>query len=64
MSLEALVHESLDNAKDNGYDVLLAGPAFDIAVDLLEYDAQFEGHWVGQIIPHVESWQQKQGVTS
>jgi uncharacterized protein YciU (UPF0263 family) len=61
---EQSVHEALDNAKDNGYSVFLAGTAYEVACDMTEYDAQFEDHSPMDLVPHVETWQAKQGETT
>lgn len=63
-TLEQSVHEALDNAKDSGYTVFLAGTPYDIACDMVDYAAQFEDHSPMELVPHVETWQSKQGVTS
>lgn len=64
MTLEQIVHEQLDNAKDNGYSVLLAGSVQDIADDLLQYSAELEDYMSKDVWPHIVSWQSKQGVSS
>lgn len=62
--LEQRVHEALDNAKENGYTVFLAGTPQEIADDLIEYCQPLEDVLSYFIIPHVITWQQKQGETS
>ncbi len=59
--LERVVHEELDNAKDNGYTVFLAGSAYEIACDMTEYSATFEDHSPNDLVPHIKTWQAKQG---
>jgi uncharacterized protein YciU (UPF0263 family) len=61
-NLESLVNEALDNAKDNGYDVFLAGSPEAIADDLVMFDAALEDQAPVHLIPHVITWQRKQGV--
>lgn len=60
-AIETLVYERLDNAKDNGYTVFLAGSPADIASDLIEFDSECENHLEGELIPHIISWQAKNG---
>lgn len=64
MDLEQLVHQSLDNAKENGYTVFLAGTPQEIADDLIEYCQPLENVLSYFIIPHVISWQHKQGAAA
>lgn len=61
--LEQRVHGALDNAKENGYTVFLAGTPQEIADDLIEYCQALEDVLSYFIIPHVIAWQQKQGET-
>ncbi len=53
--LKAAVFESLKNAIDNGYD-MKALDAAQIAVDLADYDPQFEGCDQTQLTPIIEYW--------
>jgi hypothetical protein len=62
--LEQQVHEALDNAKDSGYTVFLAGSAYEIACDMIDCSDQFEDHLPDTLVPFVQSWQSKQGATS
>lgn len=63
-NLEQRVHEALDNAKENGYTVFLAGTPQEIADDLIEYCQPLEDVLSYYIIPHVITWQQKRGESS
>ena len=56
--LENTVHEALDNALDNGYD-MLKFTNMQIAIDLIEFDAVLEKHSAEELIPHIESWRFK-----
>jgi hypothetical protein len=60
-TLEQIVHEALDNAKDNGY-ALTEDPLV-IADDLVEYHQSLETFPPCALTAHVKSWQAKQGVT-
>jgi uncharacterized membrane protein len=62
-TLEQLVHEALDNAKDNGYSVFLLGSPQEIADDLIEYSV-LDDHLSGDLIPHIETWQANEGSPS
>lgn len=63
-SLESLVHEALDNAKDNGYSVLLGQSPQEIAEDMIEFDATFEEYYIiDDLIPYILSWQSIEGNT-
>jgi hypothetical protein len=62
-TLEQVVYQSLDNAQDNGYGEFLQGPPAAIADDMLELDTSVQGHTADALIPFIQSWQAKQGVT-
>lgn len=53
--LKAKIYESLNSAIDNGYE-LNDWPAEQIAQDLSEYDAFFEGYLEPELVPHIVSW--------
>jgi hypothetical protein len=55
---EAAVHESLDTAIDNGYE-LDEWPAWNIADDLKDYDATFEEADPKDLLPHIKTWLEK-----
>lgn len=59
---EAQVHASNDRAVENGYD-LFSWSAEEIAVDLADYDSDFEGVPVEITIPFIRSWFVKHGRT-
>jgi hypothetical protein len=55
------VHSALDNAIDNGYPENLVRDAMEVAEELYGYFDEFRqsGVTVEAIIPHVQSWQEK-----
>ena len=53
-----LVHRALDNATDNGYDVLHVGTDLVAAEDIVQYDADLEDRSAEDIEPHVKSWRE------
>ena len=64
-NLQALVHESLDNAMENGYfepGMSLHGLSNEeLAGDMLDYDATFGNLDVEieDLVPHIQTWWQK-----
>lgn len=52
-----LLRSSLDQALDNGYDNTLTNSPIEIASDLGDYDARFEGIDPNSIADLVENWQ-------
>lgn len=56
--LEKLVHENLDNALENGYDLTGWLPR-EIAEDITECCADLEDRKHDDLIPHIESWLDK-----
>lgn len=54
---EKQVHDALNRAAENEYDFKVTGESAEqIAWDLMEYDAEFEGCDDRELIPHIESW--------
>lgn len=64
MNLQQIVHEALDNAKENEYfekgGDLYGLNAIAIAIDLQRYCSDCENYSVGQLTSHVETWLSKQ----
>lgn len=55
-NLQEIVHQALDNAKANGYDMTGWNPDV-VAEDLVQYDAGLEGIHDSLLIVHVITWQ-------
>ena len=56
--IEKGIHQALDNAIENGYD-LLEWSDDDISEDLHEYDSDYEEITPGDILPYVKTWREK-----
>lgn len=52
---EAAVHDALDRAVENGYD-LKTWHEVDIAHDLTAHDCEFESRSVDEVLPHILTW--------
>lgn len=63
MNLQQRVHEALNNAKENGYfdaGMELHGlEAEKIADDMIALDSDFEKFSVEELVPHIQSWLEK-----
>lgn len=55
---QGMVDESMANAIDNGYS-FDEWSAEEIARDIAEYDSQFEGVPIEEIIPLIKEWKEK-----
>lgn len=55
MNIEKRVHESLDNAIENGVEILRWSDSI-VAHDLLKHDADLEDLTKEQLLPHIASW--------
>lgn len=62
MTIEERVHESLDNAIDNGVEILRWHDNT-IAHDLIKHDADLEDLTEEQLLPHIASWRKKKETT-
>lgn len=54
-TLGEMVHAALNTAKANGYNMALLTDE-QIAVDLCDYDVDFEGMDTTLLIPHIQTW--------
>jgi hypothetical protein len=54
-TIERMVYQALDNARENGYDQRFLTPE-DIAHDLTDCDADLGGAHVNDLLPHIASW--------
>jgi hypothetical protein len=60
-TLESQVHESLDNSVENGYgDAMAEMTDAQVADDLIQLDCALEGYTQVDLVPHVQTWRQKQ----
>ena len=55
MDLRQRVFESNDNAVENGYEIDV-WPAWKIAEDISEYDAELESFTHAELLPHITAW--------
>lgn len=57
MNLQQTVYESLNNARENGYD-LTTWDSEEIAEDLMQYDTGCENSTVEELVPHINKWKE------
>lgn len=55
--LQFQVFNSLDTAVANGYEDVIKWPAEQVAADLQEYDATYQGIEPAKLVPYVREWQ-------
>jgi hypothetical protein len=58
---QEMVNESMRKALDNNYAEIRTWSAEDLAIDMLDYDATFEGCSLEDVLPLVENWLERNG---
>lgn len=52
--IPVLVNDSIARAYENGYDLFSLLTDYEIAIDMISYDADFEDYDVNDIQPYIE----------